>query len=580
MISTYMCFLARTEHTNFTCITEANMTVNSVYEDRPTTLAPNNLGTIEQHPAFLQQLKLPPLQKCSLIVKEKAVCAYNYPPRRSDWYRIKPVFVQLYGDKDKTLLEIKEELQFEHGFRASVNMLKKHVALWGLGRNLRQNEVEHILGIHAQRSARGKSTYFQLRGQEVELECVYQFVRRKGIRVSQAVGAYNSGLSKPCLELRVSTPLQANRPLSSREESKDRVYETLLHEYESFMFAALDQGWLSQTVDGLDFMQCETRKQLKALTSSISATLSELRSGNLLRIRSVCLLLESAIPKHTVSTWLDLSIFLSQLAVEGFTEIVSRLLAHIESLCTVAQRKHNPLVRFVGCFAKLPPEQFPQLLYDCGALLVLIHEKVRPHDLRFQLRAKINHRCSQLRKGVLPQEGELEKLLIQCCDLVGWHHTLTLKLATFLLTYCDNLPTSEAVKRVLLTTNPCSFSVCECGCGMVQLNANHLSLTGAWHLWHILRTCAIDKQAYELLVLLQRCKAGYNLTLDEEFQLLLEMQLLVKIMGTDLDPCLLRRVSEIEAIMLANVERARLGDHLYEQLAVVAQLSPESVSKC
>lgn len=44
---------------------------------------------------------------------------YSYPPTANDWQRIKPLLTKLYRDDKKTLADITNILQQNHGFRAS-----------------------------------------------------------------------------------------------------------------------------------------------------------------------------------------------------------------------------------------------------------------------------------------------------------------------------------------------------------------------------------------------------------------------------------------------------------------------------
>jgi uncharacterized LabA/DUF88 family protein len=69
----------------------------------------------------------------------------------AEWRRIKPIFEQLYMQDDLSLKEVILELRQKHAFKASEQMYKKRIKRWGLGKNLKQHEVEHILGNHAMR---------------------------------------------------------------------------------------------------------------------------------------------------------------------------------------------------------------------------------------------------------------------------------------------------------------------------------------------------------------------------------------------------------------------------------------------
>ena len=76
-----------------------------------------------------------------------SVCSYL--PKEQDWLKIKPFFKRLYVDQRQTLDAVIEEFYHGLNFRASKQMFQKRVAQWGYGRNLKQNEVEHSLGLLA-----------------------------------------------------------------------------------------------------------------------------------------------------------------------------------------------------------------------------------------------------------------------------------------------------------------------------------------------------------------------------------------------------------------------------------------------
>lgn len=165
---------------------------------------------------------------------------YNNPPTEEDWRKIKSIFTRLYQNDEKKLKEVILELKQKHGFRATLSMCKKRITAWGLGRNLKQQEVEHILGISRHRRAQGKHSVFILRGRLIGMQEIYRYVRRKGMSISQLEERFMSGQSKDCPGLQVFSP-KSVKPCLAPPTLPDSL-EHLLREAKDLQLGLLDAG--------------------------------------------------------------------------------------------------------------------------------------------------------------------------------------------------------------------------------------------------------------------------------------------------------------------------------------------------
>ena len=125
-------------------------------------------------------------------------------PCDTDWNRIKPIFISMYCDQNKTLREVMEVLRRDFGFKArsallfpfsyltlladsyihSVKMFKTRIAKWGLEKKNNDRDMRTVIRLSRQRKAFAKKdSTFVIRGRHIELATAVQFFKRKGIDI-------------------------------------------------------------------------------------------------------------------------------------------------------------------------------------------------------------------------------------------------------------------------------------------------------------------------------------------------------------------------------------------------------------
>ncbi|KAI1330114.1 hypothetical protein F5Y16DRAFT_46294 [Xylariaceae sp. FL0255] len=95
-----------------------------------------------------------------------------------DWSRLHDVIVQLYVEENKTLDDVKQYMEKEHGFLATVAMYKRQLASWNAFKNLRPDEVLQILRLKKQRDAENKPSVFFVRDRKVDIETLQVYISR------------------------------------------------------------------------------------------------------------------------------------------------------------------------------------------------------------------------------------------------------------------------------------------------------------------------------------------------------------------------------------------------------------------
>lgn len=85
-----------------------------------------------------EMLQTPPAPESEALPKRR-------PYTRAEWVTIRPVFTQLYIDRDMILRDVIQHLNTEHDFYPTGQMCKKRIAAWGLSKNTKAAEKERAL---------------------------------------------------------------------------------------------------------------------------------------------------------------------------------------------------------------------------------------------------------------------------------------------------------------------------------------------------------------------------------------------------------------------------------------------------
>ncbi|KAI0150267.1 hypothetical protein GGR57DRAFT_202107 [Xylariaceae sp. FL1272] len=95
-----------------------------------------------------------------------------------DWARFQNVIVRLYVEENKTLDEVKQQMEENHGFVATISMYKRQLASWSAFKNLRFDEVLQILRLKRQRDAERKPSIFYVRDRKVDIDSLQVYISR------------------------------------------------------------------------------------------------------------------------------------------------------------------------------------------------------------------------------------------------------------------------------------------------------------------------------------------------------------------------------------------------------------------
>ncbi|GAP90972.1 hypothetical protein SAMD00023353_5100980 [Rosellinia necatrix] len=97
-----------------------------------------------------------------------------------DWPKYQDIIVRLYVEENKTLEEVRQHMEENHDFVATISMYKRQLASWSAFKNLRFDEVLQILRLKRQREAeeRNKASVFFVRDRKVELDALQIYISR------------------------------------------------------------------------------------------------------------------------------------------------------------------------------------------------------------------------------------------------------------------------------------------------------------------------------------------------------------------------------------------------------------------
>ncbi|KAI0906420.1 hypothetical protein F4823DRAFT_78214 [Ustulina deusta] len=96
-----------------------------------------------------------------------------------DWPKLQDVIVRLYVEENKTLEEVRQYMEENHDFVATISMYKRQLASWNAFKNLRFDEVLQILRLKRQREAEhDRGSVFFVRDRKVEIDSLQIYISR------------------------------------------------------------------------------------------------------------------------------------------------------------------------------------------------------------------------------------------------------------------------------------------------------------------------------------------------------------------------------------------------------------------
>lgn len=358
--------------------------------------------------------------------------AHTDPARHTaqDWQRIRKVFKRLYVDEDKALSEVISELKLNYGFEASAQTFKKRIARWGFDKNLKQHEVEHILGIQARRRAHGKETNFTLRGRPIDMGTVYRYQKRKGLATSVAISNYLSGRSKECRDLRPLTPhdfeSQAWRTPNKSYEHTLRAFGDLFRGLVDTQYYWLEKG---EIVMPLVALRGEVADVCCSLVASKNVGFSTVA------LRKLSLLLESIVYTDDAWTHCRFIYTLWVLSTANRQPLVKALLSHLHGLVTALVDKPYPQSRFVQHYSNLEPDCAMRLAADMITFKAEMVNAIQVEDsVAFKLRSlEYDVFWREREQGTRMSLNRALDLLHRCNEILGLMAVETLTILRIVL---------------------------------------------------------------------------------------------------------------------------------------------------
>lgn len=127
------------------------------------------------------------------------------------WEAKRGIITRLYQEEKKSLKEVMDYLEKEHGFTATVKMFKSRIWKWGLDKKLKSDEVLAIMVLKRDRDAANKPSEFTIRDQPVDMDNINRYIKRN----PQLVARFRAGdvpSMQTILEVKCRTPSPAPPP--------------------------------------------------------------------------------------------------------------------------------------------------------------------------------------------------------------------------------------------------------------------------------------------------------------------------------------------------------------------------------
>ncbi|KAF7509198.1 hypothetical protein GJ744_008258 [Endocarpon pusillum] len=115
---------------------------------------------------------------------------HPHGPTAEEWDSVKDVIRQLYVRDQRSLREVKQELETKYNFRATERMFKARLGPWGLNKNSKNNDWGAMAKLHKIRRESGKSaTEFLIHGRRRTLAQLRKHIRSKSMTDQQFLAA-------------------------------------------------------------------------------------------------------------------------------------------------------------------------------------------------------------------------------------------------------------------------------------------------------------------------------------------------------------------------------------------------------
>ena len=494
---------------------------------------------------------------------------YSYPPTKEDWRRIKPFFVRLYLDEEKTLKDLMKELQDKHSFKATTKMCKSKITEWHLERNLRQHEVEHILGLHSQRRAQQKDTVFILREKTVDMENIYRYVRRKGMSISHLVARYRHGQSKACPGLIVLSP-QATQPCLAPLTPEGSL-EPFLREARDMQLGMLDAGLCKAEDDGITFRWTRVSSELSDLWNNDGwQVLSKMLDVTL--IRRLALLLESAVEDYSTVTFLRIVKMVACIVRAGYDEIAQSILNQLHSLINLKLKTPCPQFRFLAHLTRLQPRQLLDAYLGLLRVDTNMHVEMRPGAARFYISSQLDEAIMRIYFGLNIEISSLQKLLREQVELFGLLHEISLDFLAWTL-HADPEAQHEPLIRSYIDYLSPEHLLCKHDPGGLVCREKDLSWRQVRELTGVYLHAHQREAAAWLSEKLVQCRDWYAISPGEEYQMLRRLEYMSDITSPEKAEIWSARKLEIEDTWRNEVEAAVPDQDLAAACGIVTQAS-------
>ncbi|KAI0525600.1 hypothetical protein F5B22DRAFT_351078 [Xylaria bambusicola] len=142
-----------------------------------------------------------------------------------DWANLQDVIVRLYVEENKTLEEVRQHMEENHDFIATISMYKRQLASWNAFKNLRFDEVLQILRLKRQREAEhNRGSDFFVRDRKVEIDSLQIYISRNPSLYSKLESGEEPH-SDAVRDVSCRTPAPLESPSDSPEKQNNLVQE-------------------------------------------------------------------------------------------------------------------------------------------------------------------------------------------------------------------------------------------------------------------------------------------------------------------------------------------------------------------
>lgn len=109
-------------------------------------------------------------------------------PTREMWQTHQATIKKLYLHEHRTLKQGMQIMKRDYGLDATEKMYKRRLTLWRMdNKNLRKKDVKHIALRKVERDAVGKRSQFFIKGREIDMENVYNYLKKTWLLISREI---------------------------------------------------------------------------------------------------------------------------------------------------------------------------------------------------------------------------------------------------------------------------------------------------------------------------------------------------------------------------------------------------------